>query len=45
MGNIKTFSLKIGECTFNITNTGDLDMKLQPGIEPYKIVTDEVPFA
>jgi len=43
MGNIQAYSLKVGECIFNVTNLSALPLRLQRSIEPFQVAHDEAP--
>ena len=43
MGNIQAYSLKVGECIFNVTNAGAFPLKLQRSIEPFQVAHDKAP--
>jgi len=43
MNNIQSYSLKIGECIFNIANPEGMPLRLQRSIEPFQIAYAEEP--
>lgn len=43
MNNIQSYSLKIGECIFNVANPEGLPLRLQRSIEPFQIAYAEEP--